>query len=340
MIDASIFGGTGYTGGELIRLLLDHPGVQLSGVYSGSRAGTPVSAVHEHLRGRTDQEFLEEDLKRAEQTSDILLFALPHGESAERVQKVNRSNTRVIDLSADFRLNRPSVYEEAYDEIHAAPDLLEEAVYGLTEHNREQIADAELVACPGCFPTGSLLALLPLVEEEVLSSDVIIDAKTGSSGSGSTPSQTTHHPERSGNFRAYGLFDHRHRFEMEQETNRRHTADLSITFTPHSAPMRRGIFTTAYVRLTEDLEKGAVQRMYQAAYEDEPFVRRVNRPETRNVSRSNFCDIGLSRRKNRVIITSAIDNLVKGASGQAVQNLNVMFGREETEGLKAPGHIV
>ena len=336
MIRAAIIGGSGYAGGELLRLLLWHPQVQLTAVTSNSHTGKPVSAVHPNLTKLTSLHFVEEDLDAVAVNADVIFFALPHGEALTRIPAVV-GRARVLDLGGDFRLKDAAVYTQTYKLPHTTPELLEAAVYGLTEWNREAIATAQLVACPGCFPTGALLALLPLARAGWLGGPVVIDSKTGSSGSGNKPVEGTHHPERAHDFRAYGLFNHRHAPEISQELERAAGDSLDMTFTPHSAPMVRGIFTTAYAFLREPTTPAQLTALYEAAYGAEPFIRLVEQARCAVVAHSNFCDISLACSGRKVIITSALDNLVKGAAGQAVQNMNVMFGLPETTGLLFPG---
>lgn len=331
MVRASVIGGTGYVGGELVRLLSSHPRVRLVAVTARSNVGEPVSSVHQNLKRVCDFKFVKENVAGLAGKSDVLFFALPHGESMARVKEVNLSRTRVIDLGADFRLRRQEDFRRAYALAHVAPGLLKQAAYGLPELYRHKIKKARLVACPGCFPTGALLALLPLTRAGLLRGTVIVDSKTGSSGSGAKPSETTHHPERAQDFRAYGLFHHRHGWEMKQELG------LPVVFTPHSAPMVRGIFTTAYATLSRSLDQEAVRRLYRRAYARESFVRVVDNPRVAVVAGSNYCDVAVASQGRQVIALSAIDNLVKGAAGQAVQCLNIMFGFPETAGLEFPG---
>lgn len=336
MIKVAIIGGSGYAGGELIRVLLWHPEVRIIAVTSNSHTGQLVSDVHPNLTKLTMLRFVEENLDAIAADADAVFFALPHGEALTRVPTVV-GRARVLDLGGDFRLKDPKVYAQAYKLQHTAPDLLPESVYGLTEWNRAAIAGAQLVACPGCFPTGALLALLPLARAGWLGGSVVIDAKTGSSGSGNKPVEGTHHPERAHDFRAYGLFNHRHAPEIAQELERAANSPLDVTFTPHSAPMVRGIFTTAYAFLQAPVTQEQLIELYEAAYRAEPFVRLVGQARSAVVAHSNFCDISLACNGRKVIVTSALDNLVKGAAGQAVQNMNVMFGFPEAMGLAFPG---
>lgn len=336
MIQATIIGGSGYAGGELLRLLLGHPEVEIAAVTSRTYAGQAVSEVHPNLTKVTDLCFAEESLEVQAAESDVVLLALPHGESMKRVPTA-LEHARVIDLGGDYRLRDPEVFAAYYHLDHTSPHLLEEAVYGLTEFNREALRTARLVACPGCFPTGALLALTPLAKAGLLGDFVIFDSKTGSSGSGATASQTTHHPERAHDFRAYGLFTHRHRPEMSQELSRHLGRAVEVTFTPHSAPMVRGIFTTAYAFLPQPITPKALSAVYEHYYAEEPFIRLVKQARSTVVAHTSYCDVSFACEGRKVVVNSAIDNLIKGAAGQAVQNLNVMFGLPETMGLTYPG---
>ncbi len=337
-IKAGVVGGTGYTGGEALRLLLGHPSVDVVETTSRSHAGKAVSEIHPNLKGATDLFFQEEHLERLNEKTDVLFFGLPHGVSMEKIAELDLDQTRVLDLGADFRLDDAEQFKRVYDEPHAAPELLSKARYGLTEFNREQLQDAKLVACPGCFPTGALLAILPLLSTGLVEPEVIIDSKTGSSGSGRTASPATHHPERAVDFRAYKIFRHRHADEIRQEGEKQEEENsLNVTFTPHSAPIIRGIFTTAYLHLSKPADEQEIQNVYRRQYQDEPFIRLVDRPRSTVVRNTNYADLAVHVEGKRVIVLSAIDNLLKGAAGQGVQNMNVMFDLPENEGLEFSG---
>jgi N-acetyl-gamma-glutamyl-phosphate reductase len=277
-------------------------------------------------------------------------MALPHGGAMKRAPAMleagGSSGPRgegpvIFDLSGDFRIKDLSTFREFYGLEHAAPGWARRAAYGLTEWNREAIREARLVACPGCFPTGALLALTPLARAGLLDGPVVIDSKTGSSGSGKEPGEGTHHPVRSQDFRAYGLFKHRHLPEIAQEINKWLPADTQrprVTFTPHSAPMVRGIFTTAYAFPGRAISAQELRAIYDEAYARERFVRLVDNPQVAVVAHSNFCDLSPhTDGAGAIIVTSAIDNLVKGGAGQGVQNLNLAFGLPEETGLTFPG---
>ena len=347
----AVLGASGYIGGEALRLLLGHPCVDVAAVTSSaSNAGKAVTTVHPHLTKLTDLAFRESVPDEEAGEYDAIFLALPHGEAMARVPALLAAGGRggprgdgpvLFDLSGDFRIKDPAIFERFYGLRHESPDWAARAAYGLTEWNRNAIRDGRLVACPGCFPTGALLALTPLAKAGLLGGQVVIDSKTGSSGSGKEPGEGTHHPTRSQDFRAYGIFTHRHRPEIAQELAKWVAApsgDLRVHFTPHSAPMVRGIFTTAYAFPTRPVSAIELQEIYVQAYGEEMFVRLVETPRVAVVAHSNFCDLSVATDgEGAVIVTSAIDNLVKGGAGQAVQNLNVAFGWPEKLGLSFPG---
>jgi N-acetyl-gamma-glutamyl-phosphate reductase common form len=348
-IRVGILGASGYIGGEAFRLLLCHPNVEVVAVTSPSNAGQPVISVLPHLTKLTDLIFSADITAEEAAGLDAVFMALPHGGAIKRVPEIldaggtggpRGDGPIIFDLSGDFRIKDPATFQQFYKLEHTAPEWAKSAAYGLTEWNREAIREARLVACPGCFPTGSLLALTPLARAGLLGARVIIDSKTGSSGSGKEPGEGTHHPTRSQDFRAYGVFNHRHQPEIAQELTKwlPGATSLRVTFTPHSAPMVRGIFTTAYVLPPRDVSKQELRAIYEEAYANERFVRLVDTPRVAVVTHSNFCDINPDTDgEGTIIITSAIDNLVKGGAGQGVQNLNVAFGLPEHLGLTFPG---
>ncbi|HYP19988.1 MAG TPA: N-acetyl-gamma-glutamyl-phosphate reductase [Chloroflexia bacterium] len=346
----AVMGASGYIGGEALRLLLGHPCVEVAAVTSPSHAGKPVTEVHPHLHKLTDLYFTAD--MRAEEAAgyDAIFMALPHGAAMQRVPEMlaagggggpHGDGPILLDMSGDFRIKDATQFARFYGQEHTANELATTAAYGLTEWNREAIKEARLVACPGCFPTGSLLALTPLARAGLLDGNVVIDSKTGSSGSGKEPGEGTHHPVRSQDFRAYNLLKHRHQPEIAQELARWRGATergMKVVFTPHSAPMVRGIFTTAYAFPSRTVSQGELQEIYREAYEQEHFVRLVDNPRVAVVAHSNFCDIAATTDgEGAIIVTSAIDNLVKGGAGQAVQDLNVAFGWPEKLGLTFPG---
>lgn len=336
--NVAIVGGSGYGAAELLRILSSHPRVKVVRVLSRSNAGKEVADVHPNLRGFYGLKFSGAGIEEAAREASIVFFATPHKVAMGDVPKIvdSRGVRAIIDLSGDFRLKDPDLYRKYYKATHEAVDLLPGFVYGLPETNRALIRRARCLASPGCFPTGSLLALLPLAERGLLKGDVVVDAKTGSSGSGVDPSPTTHHPERAQDFRAYKMFEHQHEPEIVQCLRQAGAKDFGLTFIAHSAPMVRGIFTTAYVNL--DMTAEEVRRLYRKHYRDEKFVRVVNgSPRCSVVAGTNFCDIGVAANGRKCVVMTAIDNLVKGGAGQAVQSMNIMRGFDETEGLWFPG---
>lgn len=337
MINVLIIGGSGYVGGELLRFLLFHPHVKIIGVTSQSYVGVKISKIHPNLTNITEIVFIQEDIKKLSKKADVVFFALPAGASMKKIKDINLDKTKVIDLGPDFRLKNVNTFEEIYKIKHDEMYLLKKAVCGITEIYKDKIKKAQLVACPGCFPTGASLALYPLAKAKLLTNHVIIDSKTGSSGSGTKPSEATHHPERAYDFKAYQVFSHRHLPEIEQVISDAQEENIDVIFTPHSAPMVRGIFTTAYVFLKEKMSYGKLKELYQKTYQKSPFIRLVDQSKSAIVAGSNYCDIALYAKDNKVIITSAIDNLVKGAAGQAIQNMNIMFGLPEITSLQFPG---
>ncbi len=325
----AVFGAAGYGGALSARLLHRHPGFTLTTVTARSDVGRRLDDVYPHHRVPLVLEEL--DLDRDSQV-DAAIVAYPHGAAAELVAELARRGVRVVDLSADFRLREPAVYEEWY-RPHPSPELLADAVYGLPELYRDQIAGAAIVANPGCYPTASLLALAPLARAGLLA-DVIIDAKSGVSGAGRAANDTTHFVSADENVNAYGVPRHRHTPEIEQELAALGTP-VTITFTPHLVPLDQGELVSCYVTLTE-VVAGDVTDLYRAMYATEPFVELASDPPgVRAVRETNICRISVHRdeRTHRVIVFGVIDNLWKGAASQAVQNLNLMFGRPEGEGI-------
>ncbi|QGU33906.1 N-acetyl-gamma-glutamyl-phosphate reductase [Thermochromatium tepidum] len=335
MIRVGIVGGTGYTGAELLRLLVRHPQATPVVITSRTESGLPVAEMFPHLRGRLDLRFSEPDpCVLAE--CDLVFFATPNGTAMQSVPELLEHGTRVIDLAADFRLKDPALWERWYGMPHQCPELLDEAVYGLPEVNRGAIRHARLVANPGCYPTAVTLGLLPLLERHAVDpSWLIADAKSGVSGAGRKAETNLLMAEVGESFKAYAVSGHRHLPEIVQTLQICTGIEVGLTFVPHLVPMIRGIEATLYARLIEnDLDLVA---LYQSRYADEPFVDFMTsgNPDTRSVRGSNDCRIAVARQGEVVIVQSVIDNLVKGAAGQAVQNMNLMFGFEETLGLEA-----
>ena len=336
MIKVGIVGGTGYTGVELLRLLVTHPEVELRAITSRSEAGRPVSELFESLRGHIDLAFSEPDPDTLA-GCDLVFFATPNGTAMRSVPALLEAGVRVIDLAADFRLRDPAVWERWYGMPHACPELLEEAVYGLPERHRERIRSARLVANPGCYPTASALGLLPLVEAGLVDAgSLVADCKSGVSGAGRGANAAMLMGEVGESFKAYAVPGHRHLPEIRQTLGEVAGGEVGLTFVPHLVPMIRGIHATLYARLTGEVD---LQALFEARYRDEPFVDVMPagaHPETRSVRGANQCRIAVHRpgEGDTVVVLSVIDNLVKGAAGQAVQNMNLMFGLDETTGLR------
>ncbi|MCA1633469.1 MAG: N-acetyl-gamma-glutamyl-phosphate reductase [Acidobacteria bacterium] len=333
-IRVGIFGGSGYGGAELLRILLLHPHAEVVLVTANEHAGKAVGEVHRNLNGLTPLRFVSapED-PGALDGLDCVLLALPHGQALEIAPRLPQ-NVKAIDLSGDFRLSSAEEFAEAYGREHTALELQREFVYGLTEFNREHIKEARLVSNPGCFATATLLALAPLVAGGLTKGRVVVDAKTGSSGSGAKPAANTHHPQRSNSFYAYKPFTHQHVPEIEQSLRAVGDWTDELIFMTHSLPVSRGIFATAYVETKEELGAEGARALFEEFYRDAFFVRLVKgSPDINWVKLTNFCDLGFAARGRQLAVFSAIDNLVKGAAGQAVQNMNLMFGLEERTGL-------
>jgi len=336
MIKVGVVGGTGYTGVELLRLLVNHPDVELHVITSRAEAGRPVADLFPNLRGFTSLEFSMPDDAGLEQC-ELVFFATPNGIAMTMVPRLLEAGVRVIDLAADFRLGSAGDWEQWYGMPHGCPEYLEQAVYGLTEVNREAVAAARLVANPGCYPTAVQLGMLPLLEAGVIDAgNIVADAKSGVSGAGRKAVTGTLLCEASENFKAYGVDGHRHLPEIRQGLERVTGQPVGLTFVPHLTPMIRGIHATLYARLTG--KAADLQDIFEARYRDEAFVDVLpagSHPETRSVRGANHCRIAVHRpqQADTVVVLSVIDNLVKGAAGQAIQNMNVMFAFPEQAGL-------
>ena len=331
MIDVGIIGGSGYTGRELIKLLLQHPEATIRIVTSRRLSGIPVTDIHRHLYGLVDLRFEDPSPSEIASACDIVFTAVPHGAAMEIVPELLAGGTRVVDLSADYRLTQQA-FEATYKRMHTDP---RDAVFGLPELHPE-VAKADLVANPGCYPTGAILSAAPLASEGLIKY-AIFDSKSGISGAGAEPSETSHYPNLAENVRAYNITAHRHLPEIIQELRRLDRSLDNIYFTPHVVPAIRGIVTTAHLILHDESDYDAILNLYKDFYANKPFVRvRDDIPNLADVRGSNFCDIGLACGGNRVVVISVIDNLIKGASGQAVQNMNLMFNLPETCGLLIP----
>lgn len=339
MVRVSVIGATGYAGQELVRILSGHSEVEIVGLGTQNYRGQPFSDVYPNFRGVVDITCQAVDDPHLLEESDVVFLALPHGHSGPLAQGALAQGKRVIDLGADFRLRDPQVYTEWYKTSGPSLEELSAAVYGLPEINRQQIKGARLIANPGCYPTTVILALSPLLKERVIDTSLlIIDSKSGVSGAGRSTTLTSLYCEVNEDFKAYGLPRHRHTPEIEQELSRLAEKQLQITFTPHLLPTTRGMLSTIYTVPLVGVSSERIHEIYQDYYGKEPFVRLMpagELPHTKWVCGTNYCDIGFSwdTRTGRLTILSAIDNLVKGASGQAVQNMNIMLGLEETQGL-------
>jgi [amino group carrier protein]-6-phospho-L-2-aminoadipate/5-phospho-L-glutamate reductase len=337
VLDVAVIGGSGYAGGELVRLLLSHPGVNLRQVTAERNAGKFVFFVHPNLRKRTQLKF--SSVERLE-ACDVIFVALPHGVSMGKMASLRTLGPVIIDLSADFRLNDPTGYPKWYDHAHASPEMLPDFVYGIPELHREEIRESNLISSAGCMATTAILGLYPLFRAGVvdLTRPTVIEAKTGSSGSGGGPGLASHHPERSGVIRSFKPTGHRHSAEIIQELTF-DGAEPEIAFSATSIEAVRGILATSHVYMKEPLTDRELWSIYRTAYKDEPFLRIVKEssgihryPEPKILSGSNYCDVGFERDpgSNRVVVMAALDNLMKGAAGQAVQAFNVRCGFEET----------
>jgi len=335
MIKVGIVGGTGYTGVELLRLLAQHPNVELHAITSRGEAGTAVADMFPSLRGRVALRFVDPQAAALDKC-DVVFFATPNGIAMGQAQALLAAGTRIVDLAADFRIRDVAEWEKWYGMKHAAPDLVAAAAYGLPEVNRESIRQARLVANPGCYPTAVQLGFLPLVESGLVDlSHLIADAKSGVSGAGRKAEVHTLFSEASDSFKAYGVPGHRHLPEIRQGLARAAGKPVGLTFVPHLTPMVRGIHATLYARIEREAD---FQSLYEARYQSEPFVDVLpfgSHPDTRSVRAANVCRIALHRPQggSTLVVLSIIDNLVKGAAGQAVQNMNIMFGIDECAGL-------
>ncbi len=338
MIKVGIVGGTGYTGVELLRLLVQHPDVQLEVITSRSEAGLPVADMYPNLRGHLELAFSQPEVNTLKQC-DLVFFATPNGIAMQQVPELLEAGVKVVDLAADFRLSDPAVWAKWYGMPHACENILAEAVYGLPEVNRAKIRDARLVANPGCYPTAVQLGFLPLIEQGVIRGDLIADCKSGVSGAGRQTHLSSLLCEASENFKAYGVPGHRHLPEIRQGLARAAGHEIGLTFVPHLTPMIRGIHATLYAQVPD--RSIDLQALFEQRYANEVFVDVMpagSHPETRSVKASNRCRIAIHRPQDgdTVVILSVIDNLVKGAAGQAVHNMNLMFGLDEQAGL---GHV-
>ena len=335
MIKVGIVGGTGYTGVELLRLLAQHPDVEIVAITSRGEAGTPVASVYPNLRGRLDLRF-EDPAACNLSACDVVFFATPNGIAMQQAPALLDAGVRVIDLAADYRIKDVAEWEKWYGMQHASPEWVEKAVYGLPEANRDAIRAARLVANPGCYPTAVQLGFMPLVEAGLVDlGHLVADAKSGVSGAGRKAELSSLFSEASDNFKAYGVPGHRHLPEIRQGLGNFAGVSVGLTFVPHLTPLIRGIHATLYARVTREAD---FQKLFEERYANEPFVDVMpakSHPETRSVRSANLCRIAVHRPQGGdvLVVLSVIDNLVKGAAGQAVQNMNLMFGLPETQGL-------
>jgi len=335
-IKVGILGGSGYGGSELLRILLFHPNVELNLVTANEHAGKTVASVHPNLNQLTDLKFIGNPGEEQLSQLDCVFLALPHGQAMEVVPGLP-PHLKVIDLSGDYRLSDAAVFERYYERRHISFEWQQKFVYGLTEINRREITEAQRIANPGCFATALLLGLFPLVDSKSITGKIIVDAKTGSSGSGAKAAANTHHPKRTNSFYAYKSFTHQHLPEVMQVLTEAGLSD-ELVFQVHSAPMVRGIFASIYVSLASPKTAQQIRELFDQYYRGSFFVRLVDgSPDVNWVKTTNFADIGMAVNGTNAVIFTAIDNLVKGAAGQAVQNMNLMFGLEETTGLLLAG---
>lgn len=332
-IKIAIFGGSGYGGSELLRILLFHPNVEIVLVTANEQAGKLVGEVHKNLNGLTDLRFEQMPELSKLDGLDAAFFALPHGQALNLIPSLP-PNVIAIDLSGDFRIDDPQVFKQFYNLERDNAELQNSFVYGLTETNREAIRSARYIANPGCFATATLLALAPAVKSGLLTGKIIVDAKTGSSGSGAKAAANTHHPQRMNSFYAYKPFQHQHIPEIEQHLRTVGDFTNDLVFMTHSLPVSRGIFASCYMETKVNITNEDLDNLYRGFYEDSFFVRIVEgSPDINWVKNTNFCDIAMHSDGKQIAVFSAIDNLVKGAAGQAVQNMNLMFGLDEKTGL-------
>jgi LysW-gamma-L-alpha-aminoadipyl-6-phosphate/LysW-L-glutamyl-5-phosphate reductase len=342
-----IIGGSGYVGSELLRLLLMHPQAEVTMVTSRQSVGEYVFNVHPNLRGLTQLKFVPQDIAELQKNCDLIFTATPHGGSVNLVPRLLETGLKVIDMSADFRLKNPVDYETYYGWTHSHSDMLKEAAYGLPELHREKIKKAKLVACPGCMATTAILGLAPVMKAGLVDKDkIVVDLKVGSSGGGSKPSISSHHPERFSGVRPYKSVGHRHIAEVEQELNALTNETVKISFSPHAVNMVRGILATIHTFPNQPVANKDIWKAFRGMYGAEPFIRLVKYqkgpyqlPDPKVTMGTNYCDVGfeIDEHANRLIIFSALDNMAKGASGQGVQCMNLLMGIDETTGLKSTG---
>ena len=339
MIKVGIIGSTGYAGAEIVKLIQNHPEAEVVWFGSKSFEGEPFASVYRNMFELVDEKCLGDNIDELSSKVDVIFTATPQGLCSKIINEDVLSKTKVIDLSADFRIKDVDVYEKWYGIKHESPEFIDEAVYGLCEINRDKTKDARLIANPGCYTTCSILSIYPLVKEGLIDSkSIIVDAKSGTTGAGRGAKVANLFCEVNENIKAYGVTTHRHTPEIEEQLSYAADEDVVINFTPHLVPMQRGILVTAYANLTKDVTYDEVKAVYDKYYKDEKFIRVLNKdlcPETRFVANSNYTDINfkIDERTGRIVMMGALDNLVKGAAGQAVQNMNIMFGLPEETGI-------
>jgi N-acetyl-gamma-glutamyl-phosphate/LysW-gamma-L-alpha-aminoadipyl-6-phosphate reductase len=339
-----VIGASGYVGGELLRLLVTHPKVTVNVVTSRQHVGEYVHRLHPSLKGFIDLTFSSMDLDKIADSSDLVFVSVPHGNANKIVKNLYERDIKIVDLSADFRLHNPTDYIKWYGWEHPFPDLLSKSVYGVPELHREEIKKAKLVSCPGCMAVTSLLALKPLIDNDLIDTDhIVVDSKIGSSGAGAQANAGTHHAMRYGVIRPYKPAKHRHTGEIIQELSTLSKKNIKISMSPHAVNLVRGILTTNHTFLIKPIDEIDLWKIYRKSYKNEPFIRFIKDrkglykfPDPKFLIGSNFCDIGfdIDEDNNRVVALSASDNLMKGAAGSAIQNMNVMFGFDEMDGLK------
>lgn len=331
-----IIGATGYTGSELVRILTNHSNVEIAMITSESRAGALFSDVHPFLQGIADQKLVSVN-EIDNYDLDLVFLALPHGVSMDFVKRFKNKSFKIIDLSGDFRLGSKEIYEAWYKIDHIYPEGIENAVFGSPELYFDKIKEAHLIANPGCFPTTAILGLAPLLKANIIETEsIIVDSKTGVTGAGIKAKNVNLYSNVNDNFKAYGLKNHRHTIEIQGILDEVSGKETLIQFTPHLLPVDRGILSTIYARPTEKIDEIKLKEIYAAFYANAPFVRlRAQEPAIKDVRGTNYCDLFVTydERTNMIIVVSVIDNLIKGAAGQAIQNMNIMFGFEETSGL-------
>ncbi|MCP8311310.1 MAG: N-acetyl-gamma-glutamyl-phosphate reductase [Candidatus Methylarchaceae archaeon HK02M1] len=346
-LKVGIVGASGYVGGELLRILLFHPQVEVTCVTSKRYVGDYVHHVHSNLRGITDLKFIDHNSEEIADKCDLIFFSLPHGSSVKMIPDYVDKGKKIIDLSADFRLKDREDYPKWYGYEHPFQDLLKKFVYGVPELHREEIKNSSLIACPGCMAVASILPLAPLIKSNLIEKDrIVVDVKIGSSGAGAAPSPATHHAIRFGVIRPYKPVGHRHTAEIEQELDRLSGGNVKIAMSAHAVNIVRGILATCHTFTLNHLTIRDLWKIYRGFYQGEPFIRLVRDmkglyklPDPKVVIGSNYCDIGFETDEHidRVVVFSAIDNLMKGAAGTAVQNMNIMLGLDEKTGLQSPG---